>query len=66
MLNTTSNKAVNSIHNTQNIKKGHDLLSESVIYFQDIHVEVLSYYFSNSFAIQKVKQKKKNSRRFSL
>jgi hypothetical protein len=57
MLNTTSTEAVNSLHNTQNIKKEHDLLSESVTYFQDIHVEVLNYYFSNSVAIQKVKQK---------
>jgi len=58
MLNTKSTEAANSIHNTHNIKKEHDLLSESVTYFQDIHVELLSYYFSNSVAIQKVKQKK--------
>lgn len=30
MLNTTPTEAVNSIHNTQNIKKEHDLLCGGV------------------------------------
>jgi hypothetical protein len=37
MLNTTSTEVIDSIHNTQNITKQHDLLSESVTYFQDIY-----------------------------
>lgn len=33
MLNTTLTEAVNSIHNTQNITREHDLLYESVTFF---------------------------------
>jgi hypothetical protein len=55
MLNTKSTEAVYSIHNTHNlIKKEHGLLSESVTYFQDIHVDVLNYYFSNGVSILNV------------